>query len=115
MLYRSGIGGGGFLTVRIPPTLPNNVSEIYAIDFRETAPALSNKTMYRDNPISALFGGLSVAIPSEVRGLAEVHRRWGVLPWSKVVQPSSDLAKGWKVDRELGRRIPVRLQLLHMV
>jgi gamma-glutamyltranspeptidase / glutathione hydrolase / leukotriene-C4 hydrolase len=106
---RSGIGGGGFIIVRVPPSSPNTASEVYAIDFRETAPALANKTMYLDNPPSAMFGGLSVATPSELHGLAEVHRRWGALPWKKVVQPSADLAKCWKVDKELGRRIPVRL------
>lgn len=33
------------------------------IDFRETAPAAANKTMFKDNPILARFGGLSIAVP----------------------------------------------------
>ena len=97
------------MTVRIPPSLPGGSSEVYTIDFRETAPALANATMYRNDPMSSLFGGLSVAVPGELRGLEEAHRRWGSLPWKRLVQPSVELARGWKVDKELGKRIPASL------
>ena len=109
LICRSGIGGGGFMTVRIPPKDSKSKSEVYNIDFRETAPALANTTMYASNPRLALFGGLAVGVPGEVRGLAEAHSRWGSLPWERLVQPSVTLAQGWHVDKELGRRIPVRL------
>ncbi|KAF8973301.1 gamma-glutamyltranspeptidase [Flammula alnicola] len=105
-MFSSGIGGGGFMTVRIPPTNASTKSEVYTIDFRETAPALANTTMYKSNPMSAVFGGLAVGVPGEVRGLEEAHRLWGSLPWGRLVKPSITLAKGWKVDKELGRRIP---------
>jgi len=102
---RSGIGGGGFMTVRIPPKEPSGVSDVYTVDFRETAPALANTTMYAGNLSAAKYGGLSVAVPSELRGFAEAHKRWGFLPWSRLVQPSVDLAKEWTVDVTLARRI----------
>ncbi|KAF9566795.1 gamma-glutamyltranspeptidase [Agrocybe pediades] len=105
-MFSSGIGGGGFMTVRIPPSHPSASSEVYTIDFRETAPALSNTTMYVKDPASSRLGGLAVGIPGEVMGLEEAHRRWGSLPWSRLVEPSIDLASGWEVDRELGKRIP---------
>lgn len=105
--YSSGIGGGGFMTVRLPPTSPNTSSEVYSIDFREVAPGLSNTTMFIGRPEAARHGGLSVGVPGELRGLEEAHKRWGVLPWSTVVQPAADLAKGWKVGRELGQRLQV--------
>ena len=95
------------MTIRIPPNSSSSHSQVYTIDFRETAPALSNTTMYVANPISSRFGGLAVGVPGEVLGLEEAHRRWGSLPWSRLVQPSIHLANGWEVDRELGRRIPV--------
>jgi gamma-glutamyltranspeptidase/glutathione hydrolase/leukotriene-C4 hydrolase len=107
--YRSGIGGGGFMTVRLPPSVPGGESEVWTIDFRETAPALANATMYVEDPIKAVFGGLAIAVPGEVRGLAEAHTRWGKLPWRRLVQPSVDLATGWTVGKELGRRIHVRV------
>ncbi|KAF5386012.1 hypothetical protein D9615_002522 [Tricholomella constricta] len=105
-MFSSGIGGGGLMTVRLPPSIPGGPSEVYTIDFRETAPALANSSMFHDSPELSRFGGLAVAVPGEVLGLEEAHRRWGKLSWERLVRPSVELAKGWKVDRELGRRIP---------
>ncbi|KAK0485936.1 gamma-glutamyltranspeptidase [Armillaria novae-zelandiae] len=105
-MFSSGIGGGGFMTVRIPPKDTKSSSEVFNIDFREMAPALSNSTMFPPGSNASRFGGLSVAVPGEVRGLEEAHKRWGTLPWKRLVQPSVDLAAGWQVDKELGRRIP---------
>ncbi|KAK0241652.1 gamma-glutamyltranspeptidase [Armillaria nabsnona] len=105
-MFSSGIGGGGFMTVRIPPKDANSSSEVFNIDFRETAPALSNSSMFPAGSNASMFGGLSVGVPGEVRGLEEAHKRWGTLPWKRLVQPSVDLAAGWQVDKELGRRIP---------
>ncbi|KAF8625422.1 hypothetical protein AX15_005384 [Amanita polypyramis BW_CC] len=101
-MFSSGIGGGGLMTVR----MPGNRSESWTIDFRETAPGLANSTMFVTDPQLARLGGLSVGVPGELRGLEEAHRRWGRLPWKRLVEPSIRLAEGWKVDRELGRRIP---------
>ncbi|KAI0793219.1 gamma-glutamyltranspeptidase [Abortiporus biennis] len=104
-MFSSGIGGGGFMTIRIPSKEPADSSQVYNIDFREVAPALANKTMYVNDPSSARFGGLGVGTPGELRGLQEAHRRWGKLDWKQLVLPSVELAKGWKVPVELGRRI----------
>ncbi|KAG6810980.1 hypothetical protein H0H92_009563 [Tricholoma furcatifolium] len=105
-MFSSGIGGGGFMTVRIPPSSPGGPSEVVTIDFREVAPALANATMFYDSPRSSAYGGLAVAVPGEVLGLEEAHRRWGTLPWERLIKPAIKLAEGWEVDRELGRRIP---------
>lgn len=111
-LFSSGIGGGGFITVRIPPAKSGETSKVYVVNFRETAPALSNRTMFDKDPKLARWGGLSVGVPGEVRGLEEAHRRWGKLPWNELIQPSIQLAQGWRVDRELGKRIPWYRDLL---
>ncbi|KAF8993673.1 gamma-glutamyltranspeptidase [Cyathus striatus] len=104
-MFSSGIGGGGFMTIRIPPSNPGESSQVFTIDFRETAPALANATMYVRDPASSMFGGLAIGIPGELRGLEEAHRRWGTVPWKRLVEPSISLAKGWKVDAELAKRI----------
>lgn len=95
------------MTIRIPLSREDNSSEVYTVDFRETAPMLSNATMYVGNPRSAIIGGLSVGVPGEIRGLAEAHRRWGSMPWKRLVEPSVKLAARWKVGKELGKRIQV--------
>ncbi|KAJ7497284.1 gamma-glutamyltranspeptidase [Mycena latifolia] len=104
-MFSSGIGGGGFMTVRIPPAHPGEPSEVFNIDFRETAPALANTTMFPPHSNTSLFGGLSVGVPGEVRGLEEAHRRWGSLPWNTLIEPSVVLAEGWVVQKELAQRI----------
>jgi len=111
-MFSSGIGGGGFMTVRIPSKAKGGKSEVFNIDFREIAPALANKTMYSNDPLSSLFGGLAIGVPGELRGLEEAHRRWGYIPWGKLVQPSIELARGWKVPKELARRIQMFAPLM---
>lgn len=111
-MFSSGIGGGGFMTIRIPPSSEGGSSEVFTIDFRETAPALANSTMYKDDPVAARWGGLAVGIPGEIRGLQEAHGRWGKLPWARLVKPSADLAAEWTVDKELARRLQMFARLM---
>ncbi|KAI0087996.1 gamma-glutamyltranspeptidase [Irpex rosettiformis] len=112
-MFSAGIGGGGFMTVRIPTLGGKDTSKAYTVDFRETAPAAANETMYVGQPINALFGGLAVGVPGELRGLEEMHRRWGTLSWKELVMPSVELAKGWRVSKELERRIEMFGALMH--
>lgn len=70
--YHTGIGGGGFAIARDR----NGVYE--AIDFRETAPAAASEDMYEGNSQGSVTGGLAVAIPSELRGLEYIHRKYCV-------------------------------------
>ena len=112
------------MVIRMPPSSPplqgeantggRNVaeSEVWTINFREIAPRLSNKTMYQHDPKASRIGGLAVGVPGELRGLQEAHKRWGTIPWRKLVEPSARLAAGWKVQKELARRIQARINVL---
>lgn len=71
-MYHSGIGGGGFAMIR------DADGGYEAVDFRETAPAAAHEDMYRGNVDGSVFGGLAVAVPSEVRGLEYIHKKYGV-------------------------------------
>ncbi|KAG8897024.1 hypothetical protein FRB99_008511, partial [Tulasnella sp. 403] len=66
-MFSSGIGGGGFMTVRVPPSShKSGTSKVWTIDFRETIPAAGNATMFQGDPLKMLFGGLSVGVPGEL-------------------------------------------------
>lgn len=97
-MYHSGIGGGGFMLVRAP----NGSFEF--VDFRETAPAAAFQDMYNNNTDASIYGGLASGVPGEVRGLEHLHRKYGVLPWSAVVQPAVRVAReGFPVTEDLVR------------
>ncbi|SJX66047.1 related to gamma-glutamyltransferase [Sporisorium reilianum f. sp. reilianum] len=110
-MFSSGIGGGGFMIIRDPTPCFDKHSKSYdcvehtTIDFRETAPAAANKTMYVGRVPKAQFGGLAVGVPGELRGLQEAHKRYGKLAWKRLVQPSIELAKAATVSKELARRL----------
>ncbi len=90
--HSTGLGGGGFLIYHEAKTRKN-----YVYDFRGVAPSGSKKNMYLDEKgevvsLLSLFGGLSVSTPGLVRGLIDVHRRFGKKSWATLVQPAHDLA-----------------------
>jgi gamma-glutamyltranspeptidase/glutathione hydrolase/leukotriene-C4 hydrolase len=99
-MFSTGIGGGGFMTIMIP-----HERHVWTVDFRETAPAASNSTMFLKDPLSSIWGGLSVGVPGELRGMAEAHSRWGKLPWRRLFQESIKLAEGFAATRVLEDRL----------
>jgi len=106
----SGIGGGGFAVVYLAAS-----KQTFALDFRERAPAaLTPAAFFKDgkvDPELSRHGGLAVAVPGEVRGLAEMVKRWGKLPFSKCVEGAQRLANrgfpvSWRLARSLGALHP---------
>ncbi|KAK3293232.1 gamma-glutamyltranspeptidase [Chaetomium fimeti] len=97
-MYHSGIGGGGFMLVR------DKHGRYETIDYRETAPAAASQDMYEHDQDASVYGGLAVAVPSELKGLDYLHRRYGVLPWKTLVMPAVRVAReGFKVTEDLVR------------
>ena len=94
------LGGGGFMVYR----LANGAKG--SLDYREKAPLKSSKNMYLDensNIVKGLSikGGLSVAVPGTVAGLFEIHKKFGSLPFSQLIQPSIDLAEdGYVISKK---------------
>ncbi len=97
----TGLGGGGFMIVRLAST-----GEVFAFDYRETAPQKSSADMYDrfvkahpDKTPPSRFGQLAVAVPGQVAGLATVLKRFGRKPISELVAPAIELANdGFPVD-----------------
>ncbi|RUS29960.1 hypothetical protein BC938DRAFT_480012 [Jimgerdemannia flammicorona] len=99
-MFSTGIGG--FMLIR----LPDGHSEL--IDFRETAPAASNKTMFIGRPKKAQVGGLAVGVPGEIRGFGLAHSKYGKLPWRRLFEPAINMSRnGVLVGPELARRLPL--------
>lgn len=93
------LGGGGFMLVLEP-----GGDRPDAIDYRETAPAAATADMYV--PGENRHHARHVGVPGTVSGLAEAHRRYGQLPWQRVVAPAAQLARdGFVVDEYLARSI----------
>lgn len=106
--FASGLGGGGFALVfrADAPTAPP-----FTLDFRETAPAGATANMYLDDrgevvPKASTVGPRAAAVPGELAGLYALHRRFGRLPWARVVEPALRLARdGFAVGSLLALRI----------
>jgi len=99
----SGIGGGGLALVYVA-----REDRVYAIDFRETAPAGSAPDMFlvdgRPDPRRSRCGGLSVAVPGAVKGYAEIARRFGKKALPDLVAPAVRLARDGVVVGRTWRR-----------
>jgi gamma-glutamyltranspeptidase/glutathione hydrolase len=53
-----------------------------------------------------VIGHRASGVPGSVAGLAEVHRRYGSLPWRDLVEPAAHLAEtGFTVDAEFARSL----------
>ncbi|EPG67261.1 gamma-glutamyltransferase [Leptospira wolffii] len=98
----TGIGGGGFLVLHDAKS-----KRSYAFDFRERAPNLANRNMYKSRPKEeSLLGYKSVGIPGTVAGLVLIHKKFGKLSWKEILAPSIRLAEsGFPIYPDLAEAI----------
>ncbi len=85
------IGGGGFMISHMD-------GEAAFLDFRERAPQRAERDMYLDEggnfkQRESLVGGLASGVPGTVRGMIEAHRRYGTMPWARLLAPAVALAQ----------------------
>lgn len=98
--YSCGIGGGGFMVIRLGPNHPKGPLET-AINYREQCPAAYGPTTYVNDkdPKASEFGGKAVAIPGTVAGLLYALEKYGSLPREKVLAPAIRVAEsGFAAD-----------------
>jgi gamma-glutamyltranspeptidase/glutathione hydrolase len=94
----TGIGGGGFATY-----FDAGTGTVTCLDFFCSVPGTDGdvsagpmvpiEVEFGGVPLSYSIGGASVGVPGVPAGAAEVHRRWGRLPWHRVVEPAIALAR----------------------
>lgn len=87
------IGGGGFMLVR---RQADGLTTL--IDYREMAPGKADRDMYLDNngqPVANLstIGPLAAGVPGAVRGYELAWKKYGSLPWSRLLEPAVKLAR----------------------
>ena len=105
----SGLGGGGFMIVKLV-----GMKDAVVIDFRETAPAAARPDMYAlgaDGKVlnaANVVGGLASGVPGEVAGLLYGLEKFGSkkLSRAQIIQPSIDWAK---------KGIPVTVNLAKII
>ncbi|MGI5180658.1 gamma-glutamyltransferase [Dactylosporangium sp. CA-152071] len=94
----TGLAGGGFATY-----FDASTGEVTCLDFFCSVPGLGSTTPAAPMvPIKISFGGVpqryeigasSVGVPGIPAGAGEIHRRWGRLPWQRIVAPAQNLAR----------------------
>jgi gamma-glutamyltranspeptidase / glutathione hydrolase len=103
------IGGGGFMVIHLAKD-----SRDVAIDYRETAPAAANGTMFLDvqgnpDPAKSRDSALSVGVPGTVAGLALAHKTYGSgkFTLADLIAPAIYLAQnGFLVEDDTADTLP---------
>ena len=103
----SGIGGGGFMTLRLADT-----GEILFIDFRDRSGAAASLDMWTINPDGSVanqennIGGKAVAVPGDVKGLLYALETYGTMSREAVMAPAIQMAaEGFIVSHITSRDI----------
>lgn len=83
-----GLGGGFLMTIYTKST-----GTVDTLNAREVAPLAAHTHMFNGNASLALKGGLSIAVPGELKGYWHAHQKYGRLQWEELVQPSIELCR----------------------
>lgn len=102
----TGLGGGFFATVYDKAS-----GQVDTLIARERAPIAASENMFEH--MSAVAGILSVAIPGELKGYAEMHKKYGRVPWRTLIQPTIDLCRtGHLVTEYLERALILKRKFI---
>jgi len=96
----SGPGAGGFFLVHEAASARTRLADFFVCapglgaERRERAPMHQVDVAFDPDSSQAFsIGAASCAVPGAPKGLEEVHRRFGRLPWRELAQPAIELAR----------------------
>ena len=98
--YASGLGGGGFITIK------NVGQDPIVIDYREAASACVNDETYYgegvDYKLVSRLGGSAVAIPGVAAGLNKALKSYGSMKLAELLKPAINIANnGYEVSQTM--------------
>ncbi|MFC4476295.1 gamma-glutamyltransferase [Flavobacterium chungangensis] len=90
--FAGNIGGGGFMVYR------KANGEVGSLDYREKAPLAATKDMFLDSEGNVIKGkstqtALAIGVPGTIAGVFAVHKKYGSMPISKILEPVIALAE----------------------
>ena len=90
------LAGGGFMLIKPPD------GDGHLLDYRESAPRLADPVLFAPANQGSVRGGLAVAVPGTVAGMAEALKRFGTWSWDRLVGPAIELAERgtWVTNRQ---------------
>ena len=90
--FAGNIGGGGFMVYR------KANGEVGSLDYREKAPLAATKDMFLDSEGNVIKGkstqtALAIGVPGTIAGVFAVHKKYGTMPISKILESVIALAE----------------------
>jgi gamma-glutamyltranspeptidase/glutathione hydrolase len=98
--YSCGIGGGGFMVIRLP-NHPRHGAVETTINYREVGPAATGPDFYENDPdpFASTHGGKAVCVPGHVAGLLHALDNYGTMTREQVLAPAIRIAEtGYDAD-----------------
>jgi len=99
--YSCGIGGGGFMVIRLREH-PRHGAVTTAINYREVGPSAVRANSFENEPDAdaSTHGGKAVCVPGTVAGLLLALDRYGTMDRASVLMPAIRLAeRGFDADQ----------------
>lgn len=91
-----GIGGGFVANIYI-----HSERKAYTLNAKEVAPLAATEDMFKTAE-EYLRSARTVAVPGEVKGYWELHKKYGSKPWKELVEPSIKLCEnGMKLTQHM--------------